>query len=84
MTFSTKQINCVPGTCIAVFTPDFPFTACELANGGRAVILALKGHAGILTLHLRGGQDDDKSQEQTYGDPDMDGKIVSLNEEDFR
>lgn len=79
-----QKTNCVPGTCIAVYTPDFPFTACELANGGRAVILALKGHAGILTLHLRGGQNDDKSQEQTYGDPDMDGKIVTLNEEDFR
>jgi len=54
------------------------------------VVLALQGHAGILTLHLTNGggdeetQEDEEAADQTYGDPQMDGKIVSLNEADFR
>ncbi|XP_059471798.1 NACHT domain- and WD repeat-containing protein 1 isoform X2 [Neocloeon triangulifer] len=81
---SLRLWNLSSGTCIAVFTPDYPFTACELANGGRAVILAIKGQAGILTLHLKSTQEEEESQEQTYGDSEMDGQVVTLNDEDFR
>lgn len=71
---------------MSVFTPDHAFTACEVASGGRAVVLALRGHTGIYVLHLRGSGEDsrEEQQPQVFGKPELHGQVVALSEEDSR
>ncbi|KAF4525524.1 hypothetical protein B566_EDAN014910, partial [Ephemera danica] len=72
------------GSLVSVFTPDHAFTACEVASGGRAVVLALRGHTGIFVLHLHGGGEEDKSGTEIFGNAELHGKVVELSEEDSR
>jgi hypothetical protein len=74
---------------VSVFTPENAFTACEVASGGKAVVLALRGHNGIYVLHLTGGgvdgiDSEEDSKQIMFGKPELHGKVVELKDEDAR
>ena len=71
------------GELLAVYTPERPVTSCEVTNGGRTVVLALRGRSQITTLQLRGPALDVAavSEVRCYGKPENKGKVFDLRDE---
>ena len=38
------------GSCIAVWTPDYPITSCEVSADSRCIVVSLAGKADLVTL----------------------------------
>ncbi|KAF5270218.1 hypothetical protein FQA39_LY08432 [Lamprigera yunnana] len=70
------------GDLVAVYTPKYNITACEIMSGAKHIVLALEGSCNIITLQLRGPNIDIDDTNYTYGSPANQGKIFELKESD--
>lgn len=70
------------GNLVAVYTPRENITACEILSGGQIIALALEGHKDLVTLTLRGPENDDNPIEVHYGLEENMGKVFEMKESD--
>ncbi|OXA64251.1 NACHT and WD repeat domain-containing protein 2 [Folsomia candida] len=71
------------GTLFASFTPDLPYSACEVSNDGCGVVFGFKGRRDVATILYRTEQSEEKvDKEESFGDPENAGKITDLKSSD--
>ncbi|XP_058819256.1 uncharacterized protein LOC131682080 [Topomyia yanbarensis] len=71
------------GNPMAVYTPQEKITTCEILTGGRYLAIALENRANIVTLKLRGGNNQDaesSAKSVVYGKPENTGKVFDLRQ----